>query len=38
MYNIANESNVQEFKEEIDKMLETDTGFLYKETVYEVKK
>lgn len=38
MYNIVNESNVQEFKEEIDKMLETDTGFLYKETVYEVKK
>ena len=38
MYNIANESNVQEFKEEIDKMLDTDTGFLYKETVYEVKK
>lgn len=38
MYNIVNESNVQEFKEEIDKMLDTDTGFLYKETVYEVKK
>lgn len=38
MYNIVNESNVQEFKEEIDKMLETDTGFLYKETIYEVKK
>ena len=38
MYNIVNESNVQEFKEEKDKMLDTDTGFLYKETVYEVKK
>ena len=38
MYNIVNESNVQEFKEEIDKMLDTDTGFLYKETIYEVKK
>lgn len=38
MYNIVNESNIQEFKEEIDKMLETDTGFLYKETIYEVKK
>ena len=38
MYNIVNESNVQEFKEEIDKMLDTDTGFLYKENVYEVKK
>ena len=38
MYNIVNDSNVQEFKEEIDKMLDTDTGFLYKETVYEVKK
>ena len=38
MYNIVNESNVQEFKEEIDKMLDTDTGFLYRETVYEVKK
>ena len=38
MYNIVNESNVQEFKEEIDKMLDTDTGFLYKEKVYEVKK
>ena len=38
MYNIANESNIKEFKEEIDKMLDTDTGFLYKETVYEVKK
>lgn len=38
MYNIVNESNVQEFKEKIDKMLDTDTGFLYKETVYEVKK
>ena len=38
MYNIVNESNVQEFKEEIDKMLDTDTGFLHKETVYEVKK
>ena len=38
MYNIVNESNIQEFKEEIDKMLDTDTGFLYKETVYEVKK
>ena len=38
MYNIVNESNVQEFKEEIDKMLDTDTGFLYKETVYEEKK
>lgn len=38
MYSIVNLSNVQEFKEEIDELIETDTGFLHKETIYKVKK
>lgn len=35
-YNVNN-SNVKEYKERIDSMLDTDLGFLYKETIYKVK-
>jgi putative protease len=38
MYSVVNETNALEFKEKINEMLDTDLGFLYKETVYKVKK
>lgn len=38
MYNSVNESNVKEYKERIDSMISCDLGFLYKETIYKVKK
>lgn len=37
MYKNVNESNVLEYKERIDSKLNTDLGFLYKETIYKVK-
>ena len=38
MYRDVNNDNVKEYKERIDSMLPTDLGFLYKETIYKVKK
>ena len=38
MYSVVNDTNALEFKEKIEEMLDTDLGFLYKETVYKVKK
>ncbi len=38
MYSVVNETNALEFKEKINEMIDTDLGFLYKETVYKVKK
>ena len=37
MYNNVNESNVKEYNEKINSMLNTNKGFLYKETIYKVK-
>lgn len=37
MYKDVNKTNVKEYKERIDSMLDTDLGFLYKETIYKVK-
>ncbi len=38
MFNNVNDKNRQKFKEKIDKMFNTDSGFLNKETIYKVKK
>ena len=37
MYNNVNESNVKEYNERINSILNTNKGFLYKETIYKVK-
>ena len=37
MFYTVDKSNVLEYKERIDSMLDTDLGFLYKETIYRVK-
>ena len=37
MFYTVDKSNVLEYKERIDSMLDTDLGFLYKETIYKVK-
>ena len=37
MYNNVNKSNVKEYNEKINSMLNTNKGFLYKETIYKVK-
>ena len=37
MFYTVNDSNVIEYRKKIDSMLETDSGFLYKETIYKVK-
>lgn len=38
MFKNVNKTNVKEYKERIDSMFSTDFGFLYKETIYKVKK
>lgn len=38
MFKNVNDSNKEEYKEKIDSMLDTYLGFLYKETIYKVKK
>lgn len=38
MYKNVNINNVNKYNDEINSMLETDLGFLYKETIYRVKK
>ena len=38
MFKNVNSANKEEYKEKIDSMLDTYLGFLYKETIYKVKK
>ena len=38
MYKTVNKDNINEYNDKINSMLETDLGFLYKETIYKVKK
>ena len=38
MYKTVNKDNINEYNDKINSKLETDLGFLYKETIYKVKK